>query len=75
MAAPDACERATAADLDALGAMQQAMETHHRRGELMESFKLTQRVHPRIVDLADTPVASSIHGSPLMRIRRRPRLS
>ncbi len=56
--------------IDAIVALHERMRAHFRRGERQEYFRLNQEIHEAIVQAADNPTLSMVHGILRKRMRR-----
>jgi len=65
-----ACQQVTDAELAELRSMHQQMCEHFERGERLEYFRLNQRIHQTIVEIARNPILADVYGSLSGRIRR-----
>ena len=65
-----AAQRASEKDLSQLRDMQERMEGYHRTGRRPDYFRVNERIHRAIVDLADNSVLKATHETLMVRVRR-----
>ena len=65
-----ACERVTGEEIAEIRALHYQMVLHHARRELPEYFRLNQRIHERILEIAGNATLSRLYAGLAGRVRR-----